>query len=122
MQRDNPPPNNGTLQPRSGSCAGTTGPQSEDDHSLPRPVPSSVPHRATPPQFLAPWTRPPPGLGSYVAHSLRASANGPPFFRFQHLSAKRAFSAFSARHFGQMQPSRHVPLVNQNGGSQGLPE
>ena len=38
VKQGNPPPNNGTLQPKSGFYSGTSGHQSGDDHSLPRPV------------------------------------------------------------------------------------
>jgi hypothetical protein len=38
VKQNNPPPNHGTQQPKSGFYSGTSGRQGGDDYSLPRPV------------------------------------------------------------------------------------
>jgi hypothetical protein len=69
VKQNNSPPNNGTLQLKSGFYSGTSGRQGGDDYSLPRPVSFQCPTtKFTLPEFLALWTRPPPGLGFYIAH------------------------------------------------------
>jgi len=66
--QNNSPPNNGTLQPKSASIRAPVGARVGTTIACRARFPSSVSHRVTLPQFLAPWTRPPPGLGFYAVH------------------------------------------------------
>jgi hypothetical protein len=67
VNQNNSPPNNGTLQPKSGFYSGTSGARVETTIACRARSPSSLHHCVTLPEFLALWTRQPPGLGFYFA-------------------------------------------------------
>jgi hypothetical protein len=54
VKQNNPPPNHGTQQPKSGSYSGTSGRQGGGDYSLPRPVSFQCPTSSRPPRVSGP--------------------------------------------------------------------